>query len=227
MIDFFAKIKDNRIFQFSVVIIIIFNAILIGATTYQLDPFFLNAIYFLDYLITIFFVIEILIRFIGEKEKKNFFKDMWNIFDSLIVLISLVPIPNNSSFLVLRLLRIFRVLRLISVIPELKKIIESLLASVKKVFFVSLLLFVIMYVFGSIGSILFSEIDPERWGDLGKSLLTLFQVLTLSSWETVMLPLQKIFMFSWIFFVLFISICSITILNLVIAILVDVVNHQK
>ena len=227
MIDFFAKIKDNRIFQFSVVIIIIFNAILIGATTYQLDPFFLNAIYFLDYLITIFFVIEILIRFIGEKEKKNFFKDMWNIFDSLIVLISLVPIPNNSSFLVLRLLRIFRVLRLISVIPELKKIIESLLASVKKVFFVSLLLFVIMYVFGSIGSILFSEIDPERWGDLGKSLLTLFQVLTLSSWETVMLPLQKIFWFSWIFFVLFISICSITILNLVIAILVDVVNHQK
>ena len=227
MIDFFAKIKDNRIFQFSVVIIIIFNAILIGATTYQLDPFFLNAIYFLDYLITIFFVIEILIRFIGEKEKKNFFKDLWNIFDSLIVLISLVPIPNNSSFLVLRLLRIFRVLRLISVIPELKKIIESLLASVKKVFFVSLLLFVIMYVFGSIGSILFSETDPERWGDLGKSLLTLFQVLTLSSWETVMLPLQKIFMFSWIFFVLFISICSITILNLVIAILVDVVNHQK
>ena len=47
---------------------------------------------------------------------------MWNIFDSLIVLISLVPIPNNSSFLVLRLLRIFRVLRLISVIPELKKL---------------------------------------------------------------------------------------------------------
>ena len=74
MIDFFAKIKDNRIFQFSVVIIIIFNAILIGATTYQLDPFFLNAIYFLDYLITIFFVIEILIRFIGEKEKKIFLK---------------------------------------------------------------------------------------------------------------------------------------------------------
>ena len=35
MINFFAKIKDNRIFQFSVVIIIIFNAILIGATTYQ------------------------------------------------------------------------------------------------------------------------------------------------------------------------------------------------
>ncbi len=227
MIDFFAKIKDNRIFQFSVVIIIILNAILIGATTYQLDPIFLNVIYFLDYLITIFFVIEILIRFIGEREKRNFFKDGWNLFDSFIVLISLIPIPNNSSFLVLRLLRIFRVLRLISVIPELKKIIEALLASIKKVFFVSLLLFVIIYIYGAIGSILFSDADPGRWGNLGISLLTLFQVLTLSSWETVMLPLQKIYWFSWIFFVSFISICSITILNLVIAILVEVVNHQK
>ena len=227
MIEFFSKLKDNRIFQLSVVVIIIFNALLIGATTYDLDPLILNLINLLDYAITIFFVIEILIRFIGEKEKKNFFKDYWNIFDTLIVAISLIPIPNNSSYLVLRLLRIFRVLRLISVIPELKQIIEAILASIKRVFFVSLLLFIIMYLFGSFGSILFGEADPERWGNIGKSLLTLFQVLTLSSWENVMLPLQNIFWFSWIFFISFIAICSITILNLVIAILVDVVNHQK
>ena len=85
MIDFFSKLKDNRIFQFSVVVIIILNAILIGATTYQLDPIFLNTIHLLDYAITVFFVIEILIRFIGEKEKKNFLKDGWNIFDTIIV----------------------------------------------------------------------------------------------------------------------------------------------
>ena len=117
MIDFFSKLKDNRVFQLSVVTIIIVNAILIGATTYQLDPILLNIIHLLDYTITVFFVIEILIRFIGEKDKKNFLKDGWNVFDTIIVAISLIPIPNNSSFLVLRLLRIFRVLRLISVIP--------------------------------------------------------------------------------------------------------------
>ena len=97
MIDFFSKLKDNRIFQFSVVVIIILNAILIGATTYKLDPIFLNTIHLLDYAITVFFVIEILIRFIGEKEKKNFLKDGWNVFDTIIVAISLIPIPNNSS----------------------------------------------------------------------------------------------------------------------------------
>ncbi len=176
---------------------------------------------------TVFFVVEILIRFIGEKEKKNFLKDGWNVFDTIIVAISLIPIPNNSSFLVLRLLRIFRVLRLISVIPELKKIIEAILASIKRVFFVSLLLFIILYIYATMGSILFGEDDPERWADLGISLITLFQVLTLSSWENVMLPMQAVYWWAWIYFFSFISICSITILNLVIAILVDVVNHQK
>ena len=139
MISFFSNIRDNRLFQFSVVTIIILNAILIGATTYKLDPLFLEIIHFLDYVITIFFVIEILIRFIGEPIKSNFLKSGWNIFDTIIVTISLIPIPNNSSFLVLRLLRVFRVLRLISVIPELKQIIEAILQSIKRVFFVSLL----------------------------------------------------------------------------------------
>ena len=227
MVSFFSNIKDNRLFQFSVVTIIILNAILIGATTYKLDPLFLETIHFLDYVITIFFVIEILIRFIGEPIKSNFFKSGWNIFDTIIVTISLIPIPNNSSFLVLRLLRVFRVLRLISVIPELKQIIEAILQSIKRVFFVSLLLFIILYIYATMGAILFSEDEPSRWGDLGISLITLFQVLTLSSWETVMLPLQEIYWWSWIYFFSFIIICAITILNLVIAILVDVVIQKK
>ena len=181
----------------------------------------------LDYAITIFFVIEILIRFIGEPKKINFFKNGWNVFDSLIVLISLIPIPNNSSYLLLRLLRIFRVLRIISVVPELKKIIEALIDSIKRVFYVSLLLFIILYVYATIGSILFSEDMPSRWNDVGISLITLFQVLTLSSWEQVMLPLQEIYWWAWVYFFSFIIICAITMLNLLIAVLVDVVINQK
>ena len=227
MTRYFSTLKNNRIFQFTVVAIIILNAILIGATTYDLDPLFLDTIHLLDYAITIFFVIEILIRFIGEKNKAEFFKSGWNIFDTIIVAISLIPIPNNSSYLVLRLLRIFRVLRLISVIPELKKIIEAILESIRRVFFVSLLLFIILYIYATMGSILFAENDPARWGDLGISLITLFQVLTLSSWETVMLPMQAIYWWAWVYFFSFIVVCGITILNLVIAILVDVVINQK
>ena len=63
--------------------------------------------------------------------------------------------------------------------------------------------------------------------DLGVSMITLFQVLTLSSWEQVMLPLQDIYWWAWIYFFSFIIICGITMLNLLIAVLVDVVINQK
>ena len=221
------KLNSSRIFQFSVISIIILNAITLGISTYEIDSFVKKAIQILDYGITIFFVIEIIIRFISEPKKINFFKSGWNIFDTLIVLISLIPIPNNSSFLLLRLLRVFRVLRLISVIPELKKIIEALIKSIKKVFYVSLLLFIILYIYATIGSILFGNIIPYRWNDVGVSLITLFQVLTLSSWETVMLPLQEIFWWAWIYFFSFIIICAITMMNLLIAVIVDVILSQK
>ena len=223
----FYNLKESRLFQYLVISIIIFNAFTIGFNTYDLSEFSKNIINFLDYSITIFFVTEILIRFIGEPKKINFFKNGWNLFDTIIVLISLIPIPNNSSFLLLRLLRVFRILRIISVIPELKLIIEALLGSIKRVFYVGLLLFIILYIYATIGSILFNIDIPQRWGDVGVSMITLFQVLTLSSWEQVMLPLQEIYWWAWIYFFSFIIICGITMLNLLIAILVDVVINQK
>jgi len=227
MNNFLYNLKESRIFQFIVVLIIILNALTIGINTYNLSQFTRQLINYIDYSITIFFVIEILIRFIAEPKKLNFFKSGWNVFDTLIVLLSLIPIPNNSSFLLLRLLRVFRVLRLISVVPELKKIIEALLSSVTRVFYVGLLLFIILYIYATIGSILFSTDIPERWGDVGVSMITLFQVLTMSSWEQVMLPLQDIYWWAWIYFFSFIIICGITMLNLLIAILVDVVINQR
>ena len=223
----FFKIRESKLFQYSVLFIIIFNAFTIGLNTYNLGEFSRELIKYLDYLITIFFVIEISIRFIGEPRKSNFFKNGWNIFDTFIVFVSLIPIPNNSSFLLLRLLRVFRVLRVISIIPELKLIIESLIGSLKRVFYVSLLLFIILYIYATIGAIVFSNSIPERWSDVGVSMITLFQVLTLSSWEQVMLPLQDIYWWAWIYFFSFIIVCAITMLNLLIAILVDVVVNQN
>ena len=88
-------------------------------------------------------------------------------------------------------------------------------------------LFIILYIYSTIGSILFSEDIPSRWGNVGTAMITLFQVLTLSSWEQVMLPIQDIYWWAWIYFFSFIIICGITMLNLLIAILVDVVINQK
>jgi voltage-gated sodium channel len=73
----------------------------------------------------------------------------------------------------------------------------------------------------------FSAIDPQRWGDLGIALITLVQVLTLSSWEQVMLPIQQHVPWAWIYFFSFIALGAITVLNLIIAVLVNVMTEIK
>ena len=72
--NFLFKLKESSIFQYSVIFIIIINAITIGVGTYDLDDLLTKVISILDYSITIFFVIEISIRFIGEPKKKIFLK---------------------------------------------------------------------------------------------------------------------------------------------------------
>jgi voltage-gated sodium channel len=223
----FYAVKEHQLFQLVVIVAIILSALMVGASTFDLSESLLTFLKIADIFITLFFIIEIFIRFIAEPKKLEFFANGWNVFDSLIVLVSIIPIGPNSSVLLFRLLRIFRVLRLISAVPELKRLIEALLLSVGRVFYVTLLLFIILYIYASFGSILFSADDPERWRDLGISMITLVQVLTLSSWEQVMLPLQQVYWWSWIYFFSFIALGSITILNLIVAVLVDIVTNQK
>ena len=217
---------ESKIINVFITFVILINAVTLGLeTSEKLVSKIGNILTYIDKIALSIFVVELIIKLFVYR--LNFFKSGWNVFDTLIVLISLIPIPNNSSFLLLRLLRVFRVLRIISVVPELKKIIEALLSSVKRVFYVGLLLFIILYIYATIGSILFSTNIPERWGDVGVAMITLFQVLTLSSWEQVMLPLQDVYWWAWIYFFSFIIVCGITMLNLLIAILVDVVINQK
>lgn len=223
MTNFLYKIKENSIFKSAVIFIIILSALLLGTSTYDLSVEALRVLMILDYFITIFFCVEISIRFAAEKDKKNFFKEGWNIFDTTIVIFSLVP--SGESVLLLRLLRIFRVLRLISFIPELRELIEALIRSISKLGYVCILLFIILYIYAVFGSMVFSEIDPQRWGDLGIALITLVQVLTLSSWEQVMLPIQQQIPWAWIYFFSFIALGAITVLNLIIAVLVNVMSE--
>lgn len=227
MVNTFYKIRENSFFQAFVIGVIIFSALLVGSTTYDVDPQFSIILSYLDYAVTIFFVVELSIRFLGEEKKSEFLKDGWNLFDTIIVTVSLIPMGAGNSALLLRLLRIFRVLRLISFIPDLRILIESLLKSLPRIGYVCLLLFIIIYIYAAFGSILFAEADPSRWKDIGTAVITLVQVMTLSSWEQVMLPMQERFWWAWVYFYTFIALGAITLLNLIIAVLVDVMSQAK
>ena len=220
------KIKNSKAFQYIVTWVILLSSLMVGVSTYDVNPTALRILIALDIFVTIFFVCEIIIRFVAEDKKIDFFKDGWNLFDLVIVVSSLIP-SGGSSVLVLRLLRLARLLRVISFLPELKFLIESLIDSLRQSLNVLILIFIIVYIYGVAGVIIFGDIDGGRFESLGEALITMFQIMTLSSWETVMLPILEVFPWAWTFFISFVFISAVVILNLFVAILVDVVADRK
>jgi len=130
-------------FRYFIIIIIIASALLVGVKTYPIPEWMILVIDGLDLLITLIFVVEISVRFLGESRKRDFFKNGWNIFDTLIVAVSLIPIDDTDMALVARLIRVFRVLRMISIIPELRILLNSLLQALPRLGYVAALIFII------------------------------------------------------------------------------------
>ena len=223
----FLQIKASKAFQWTVIVVIVLSSILVGAKTYSMSNTVVTVLYYADLLVTLFFTAEILVRFMAEKTKSHFFKNGWNIFDSIIVISCLIPTNSADSVLLLRLLRLARLLRIISFMPELRFMVESLILSLKQSVNVILLIFLLTYVYGVLGVLLFSEIANARFITLDQALLALFQVMTLSSWETVMMPVTDIYPYAWMYFVSYVILSSVVVLNLFIAILVDVVSERK
>ena len=223
-VEFFLNIRNSSIFSGIVIAVIVASAIYAGISSYDLSPQYDIYLDVFDYAITIFFLIEIIIRMISERSLVKFFRDGWNIFDFLIVTISLIPISNVESIFVARLLRIIRVLRIITVVPAFRHIIDSLILSIPRVGFIALLMFIFMYVWGAIGTMFFGKVDPENWGNIGLALITLVQVATYDDWAAIMGNVLEVYPYAWIFFVSFIIINAVILLNMVIGVIVDVMT---
>ena len=221
------ELKQSKQFQLFVAIIIIYSSLAIGVNTYEVSPFITKVLSISDYLITILFLIELSIRFIAEKTVKEFFSDGWNVFDTIVVISSLIPLSASESVLILRILRLLRLLRIVSFIPELRSMVEDLFSSLAKSVYIFILIFLVTYIYGVLGVQFFSEIEGSKFSSLGESLLTLAQIATMSGWENVMATSTDVYPAAWIYFVSYIFIVGIVVLNLFIAILVDVVNKKS
>ncbi|TYK64315.1 ion transporter [Colwellia echini] len=220
------KLKENKIFEFFVVAVIIISALEIGAKTFELTDTAISLTGVLDIFITVFFLFELTVRFITDNDKKNFFKKGWNIFDSLVVAISLIPINDSEMALLARLVRIFRVLRMVSVVPELRVLINSLIKALPQLGYVVLLMFIIFYIYAAFGSYVFKDINPFLWGDIAISMLTLFRIMTFEDWTDIQYETMEIYPWSWIFYLTFIFFTAFAFLNMVIGIVVNVMEEE-
>lgn len=220
------RLRHNRAFEFFVIAVIIISALEIGAKTYDLSPSALAIAKYLDVFITVFFLFEIVVRFLAEENKKDFFKSGWNIFDTLVVAISLIPISESEMALLARLIRIFRVLRMISIIPELRILINSLMTALPRLGYVVLLMFIIFYIYAAVGSFLFADINPVLWGNIAISMLTLFRVMTFEDWTDIQYETMDVYPMSWLYYMTFIFFTAFAFLNMVIGIVVGVMEEE-
>ena len=216
------RIAGMRAFDGVVIAMILATAIGLGAdTNHALHARFGPLIEWVYLIALAVFIVEAAVKLTAVAPRfERYFRDGWNLFDFTVLVLALIP-DTGEFALIARLARLLRVLRLITVVPQLRVIVATLVRSLPGLGHVMLLLFVIYYVYAVAGVHLFREHDPVHWDSLGTALLTLFRVMTLEDWTDVMYAAMELHPMSWIFFVSFVLVAAVVMINLVIAVVIN------
>ena len=205
--------------QHVILALIIINAVILGLeTSPALMAQYGDWLVALDKSILAVFVVEIGMRIYVHRTR--FFRDPWSVFDFLVVAIALVPASGQLA--VLRALRVLRVLRILTIVPSMRRVVGGLLAAIPGLASIGMVLALVFYVFAVITTNVFGAAFPDWFGTLGRSLYTLFQVMTLESWSMgIARPVMAVYPYAWVFFIPFILIATFTMLNLFIGVIVS------
>jgi voltage-gated sodium channel len=215
---------ESKTFELALTCLIIINAITLGLETSppimaQWGP----SLHLIDRILLGVFVLELVAKLFVYR--LGFFKSGWNIFDFGIIAIALIP--ASGPLTVLRALRILRVLRLVTIIPSLKRVVGAMIASLPGMGSIILLLLLVFYVGGVMSTKLFQGTEPEAFGTLGRSLYTLFQLMTLDGWSgEIVKPVLENHPFAMLFFLPFILFSAFVALNLFIGVIVGAMQSE-
>jgi voltage-gated sodium channel len=217
--DKIAAFLDRSAVRNGIIGVILFNAVLLGMET---SGTIMQAagpvILLLDRVCLAIFVIELSLKFYVQRLR--FFRSGWNVFDFLIVGISLAP--GAGAFTVLRALRILRLLRVISVTPSLRRVVEGFLKALPGMGSVFLLMAMIFYIAAVMATKLFQATFPDWFGTIGRSAYSLFQIMTLESWSMgIVRPVMEVYPYAWVFFVPFIMVTTFAVVNLLVGLIVN------
>ncbi len=222
------RVANARAFEFGIVAIIIFNALLLGiGTSPTLNRQYGDLMHLVYRIILAIFVLEALIKMVASSPRiAGYFRDGWNVFDFLVIVVALIPFAGQFATIA-RLARLLRVMRLVSTIKDLRVIVTALVNSIPSVGHVIMLMGIIVYIYAIIGYHLFSEHDPEHWRNLGYAVLTLFNIITFDGWTDVMFAAMDLNLLAWVYFISFVVVGTFVVINLFIAILIDKMGEAK
>ncbi|MBR2834855.1 MAG: ion transporter [Coriobacteriales bacterium] len=229
MRDIAKRIVESNVFSFFIIAVIVLNALILGLQTMNLSEGTRRALATCDQICVFIYVVEATLKIFAWRSE--YFKDGWNIYDFTITVLSVIPtnifpVPIEVAR-ILRIFRAFRVFRLISAFKQLRVIVVGIAKSIPGVLWTALLLFVVIYIYAIIGVTLFDELYPERFGDLGSALFSLFEIVTLEGWPDIAYPIIKEMPFSGLYFITFIILSSFILLNVVLGIIVNNIDESR
>lgn len=213
---------DSSRFQRVVVALVIANAVTLGLETFPAVMARAGGLLgVLDRAFIVLFTVELTLKAVAHG--RSFFRSGWNLFDTVIVAVALVP--ASEALAVFRALRVLRILRLVSAIPKLRVMAETLVKSLPGMGSIGVLLALFFYVFGVVATKLFGVGFPAWFGSLWLSMFSLFQIMTLEGWAEIAREVMVVQPWAWLFFVSFILLATFTVLNLFIGLIVKVMEE--
>jgi len=202
-------------------ILMIFYAIIMGLkTSPSVMQSYSGPLCFMERALCWIFALEIIVRLFASGMK--FFQSGWNIFDLLVI--GSAAIAESTGIASIRVLRLFRISEVLSASQSFRLIATSLVKALPGILHVAVLLFFMFYLSSIVAFDLFSKTHPDLFGSFSKSIYTLFLLMIGDGVGDVLSQVIAVHPHSYIFFVLFLTVMTFTMLNLFFGLIVDAIQ---
>ncbi|XP_007565048.1 sodium channel protein type 4 subunit alpha B-like [Poecilia formosa] len=196
----------NPFFDMLIMVLIGLYTLMMMVETDEQSPKMEEILYWVNLVFIMIFSIECCLKMIALR--KHYFNVGWNIFDLVVVLLSVVGFlladiiekyfVSPTLFRVIRLARIGLILRLIRRAKGIRKLLFALRKSLPAVFNLCILLFIIMFVFAIFGMSNFAYVkkgfmidDIVNFETFGNSMISMFTITTLAGWDGLLYPIMN------------------------------------
>ncbi|KFP04777.1 Voltage-dependent T-type calcium channel subunit alpha-1I, partial [Calypte anna] len=229
------RIVESKYFNRGIMIAILINTLSMGIEYHEQPDELTNALEISNIVFTSMFALEMLLKLLAFG-LFGYIKNPYNIFDGIIVVISVWEIIGQSDggLSVLRTFRLLRVLKLVRFMPALRRQLVVLMKTMDNVATFCMLLMLFIFIFSILGMHLFGckfslktdtgDTVPDRknFDSLLWAIVTVFQILTQEDWNVVLYNgMASTSSWAALYFVALMTFGNYVLFNLLVAILVE------
>ncbi|XP_039719342.1 voltage-dependent T-type calcium channel subunit alpha-1I [Pteropus medius] len=228
-------IVDSKYFNRGIMMAILVNTVSMGIEHHEQPEELTNVLEICNVVFTSMFALEMLLK-LAAFGLFDYLRNPYNIFDSIIVIISIWEIVGQADggLSVLRTFRLLRVLKLVRFMPALRRQLVVLMKTMDNVATFCMLLMLFIFIFSILGMHIFGckfslrtdtgDTVPDRknFDSLLWAIVTVFQILTQEDWNVVLYNgMASTSPWASLYFVALMTFGNYVLFNLLVAILVE------